>query len=169
MDRRRAIAELNRLLPYVREYQQLATHFGIDDVFQDNGGKLLQFLIATGLTNLPGREGNDATDADGNECELKTVNLLKQKTFTTHHHLNHDIIAKYRGAVWYFGTFEAIELKEIYYLTPDLLEPWFTKWEEQLDSGRAHLNNPKIPLKFVKQHGKLCYRTGERTLWAGNP
>src|SRR5207247_748281 len=37
--------ELDRLLPYLREYQALATTHGIDDVFQDNGGKLLQTLI----------------------------------------------------------------------------------------------------------------------------
>jgi hypothetical protein len=29
-------------------------------IFQDNGGKILQILLITGLKVLPGREGNDA-------------------------------------------------------------------------------------------------------------
>ena len=37
---------------------------GINDVFQDNGGKLLQVLLITGLKDIPGREGNDAVDCD---------------------------------------------------------------------------------------------------------
>ena len=48
-----AIAELNRLFPYVREYQQLAKKVAnINDIFQDNGGKLLQVLLVTDLRNL---------------------------------------------------------------------------------------------------------------------
>jgi hypothetical protein len=33
--------ELQRLFPYIREYQALANKHGINDIFQDNGGKLL--------------------------------------------------------------------------------------------------------------------------------
>jgi hypothetical protein len=32
--------ELERLFPYIREYQALASKHGIGDIFQDNGGKL---------------------------------------------------------------------------------------------------------------------------------
>jgi hypothetical protein len=35
-------AVLQRLFPAVRELQQLADKHGIDDIFQDNGGKILQ-------------------------------------------------------------------------------------------------------------------------------
>jgi hypothetical protein len=42
--------------PSVEEYQRLATKHGIDDVFQDNGGKLLQVLLLMGLKIIPGRE-----------------------------------------------------------------------------------------------------------------
>ena len=90
------IRKLVKLLPFVREYQRLAQKHGIDDIFQDNGGKLLQILLVTGLTNLPGREGNDAKDETGQEYELKSVNVLLTQSFSTQHHLNHKIIEKYR-------------------------------------------------------------------------
>ena len=61
---------MDALLPAVREYQALAMTHGINDIFQDNGGKLLQVILTLGLTVLPGREGNDAVDADGREYEL---------------------------------------------------------------------------------------------------
>ena len=58
-------AALEKLWPVIREYQALATKHGIHDIFQDNGGKLLQVLLITGLTVTGSREGNDARDADG--------------------------------------------------------------------------------------------------------
>jgi hypothetical protein len=70
-------AKLEKLFPAIREFQELASKHGIDDIFQDNGGKLLQLLLITGLEVLPGREGNDAKDSSGTEFELKTVNALK--------------------------------------------------------------------------------------------
>ncbi len=80
--------QLERLLPFIREYQALATNHGIDDIFQDNGGKLLQVLLITGLRILRGRLGNDAVDEDGVEYELKSVNADLTSSFSTHHHLN---------------------------------------------------------------------------------
>jgi len=155
-------AELNRLFPYLREFQQLAVRHGIEDVFQDNGGKLLQTLIILSLQNLPGREGNDATDTEGHEYELKTVNVRLTRSFSTHHHLNLTILAKYRGVhAWYFSVYEHIELVRIYLLTPAELEHYFSIWETRLrDPNRKSpdLNNPKIPLKYVEQHGQLVYR-----------
>ena len=62
---------LKQLFPYIRDYQKLAETHGINDIFQDNGGKLLQVLLILNLEVLPGREGNDARDAQGNEYELK--------------------------------------------------------------------------------------------------
>lgn len=57
---------------------------------------------------LPGREGNDAKDASGAEFELKTVNVLKTKSFSTHHHLNPVILAKYRQVDWFFAIYEGM-------------------------------------------------------------
>jgi transcriptional regulator with XRE-family HTH domain len=158
--------ELERLFPYLREFQRLAVRHSINDVFQDNGGKLLQTLIILGLINLPRREGNDATDAHGNEYELKSVNVKLTKQFTTHHHLNPTILAKYRAVrAWYFSVYEHIELVRIYRLTPDLLEGLFAGWEARWRTNRRDLNNPKIPLAFVVSNGELVY---ERTAGTGS-
>ncbi len=146
---------LEAVFPYVRRYQDLATKYGIGDVFQDNGGKLLQVLLRTGLRNIPGREGNDATDAAGHEFELKSVNILLTRSFSTHHHLNPTIVAKYRKVGWIFAVYEGIELKRIYRLSAKQLEPYFSKWEAKWKAdGGKDLNNPKISLTFVEQHGK---------------
>lgn len=154
------IQKLNFLFPFIRQYQKLAEETnGINDVFQDNGGKLLQVLLITGLVDIPGREGNDAVDKKGNEYELKSVNVLLTKSFSTHHHMNPTIIAKYRKVDWIFAVYESIELKEIYLLTPEQLEPYYTTWETKWhNDGGKDINNPKIPLKYVRSIGRLLYK-----------
>ena len=74
---------MERLFPFIREYQALAMRHGIRDIFQDNGGKLLQVALVTGLTIAPGREGNDARDARGREYELKSVNTDLTRSIST--------------------------------------------------------------------------------------
>lgn len=151
--------KLEALFPYIREYQALAEQHGINDIFQDNGGKLLQVILTTSLQVLPGREGNDAIDEQGNEYELKSVNSLLTKSFSTHHHMNPTIIAKYRQVDWVFAVYEGIELIEIFLLTPQQLEPFYSKWEDKWYSdGNKDINNPKIPLTYVRQNGLLIYR-----------
>lgn len=157
-------ALLKKLFPNIRKYQQLAERHGIPDIFQDNGGKILQVCLLLGLTVLKSREGNDARDDEGNEYELKTVNLLRTDQFTTHHHLNPVIIAKYRKVDWIFATYEAIELKEIYLLKPKAMESWYERWEKkwQTDGGKD-INNPKVPYKYVRNHGQQLYSSvGEK-------
>lgn len=150
---------LNALFPYIREYQALAEQHGINDIFQDNGGKLLQVILTISLQVIPGREGNDAIDEQGNEYELKTVNSLLTKSFSTHHHMNPTIIAKYRQVDWVFAVYEGIELIEIFLLTPQQLEPYYEKWEQKwYMDGNKDINNPKIPLSYVRQNGLLIYR-----------
>jgi hypothetical protein len=150
--------ELQRLFPSIREYQALAARHGINDIFQDNGGKLLQVLLITGLKNLKGREGNDATDDAGNEYELKSVNLSLTANFSTHHHLNPVILKKYRAVeAWYFAVYLGIELQVIYRMPPNLLEPYFQKWEEKWHVS-GDINNPKIPVSFVAKHGTVIYQ-----------
>lgn len=97
---------LVKLFPAIRLYQELASKHGIHDIFQDNGGKILQVLLLVGLVGLPGREGNDAVDDEGNEYELKTVNIRLTSSFSTHHHMNPAIIAKYRKVNWIFAVYE---------------------------------------------------------------
>lgn len=150
----------DRLFPYIREYQALADAHGINDIFQDNGGKLLQVLLVTGLKILPGREGNDAIDTDGKEYELKSLNIRLTKNFSTHHHMNPAIIEKYSRVDWIFAVYSGIELLAIYQLSPQDLDPFYRKWEERWYArGRQDLNNPKIPLKYVQERGLLLYES----------
>ena len=152
-------AELDRLFPFIREYQALASKHGIGDIFQDNGGKLLQLLLITGLKGTGGREGNDARDKHGREYELKSVNTLLTQSFSTHHHMNPVILAKYRQVDWVFAVYEGIELQAIYLLKPAGLEPYFSKWEQKWhSSGGRDINNPKIPVRFVVERGQLIHR-----------
>jgi hypothetical protein len=149
---------LDDLFPYIQRYQELASKHGINDIFQDNGGKILQVLLVTGLKVLPGREGNDAKDADGNEYELKSVNIALTKSFSTHHHINPRIIDKYRQVDWIFAIYREINLISIYKLTRSDLECFYTKWSDKWhSSGGKDINNPKIPVKYVMEHGELLY------------
>jgi hypothetical protein len=121
---------------------------------------VLQTLIVLGLKVVPGREGNDAVDNEGNEYELKTLNvsLGRSRGVTTHHHLNFTILAKYRTVhAWYVALYEGILLKEIYRLTPAELEPIFATWERRIIDGGQPLNNPKIPIAFVRSHGTKVF------------
>lgn len=154
-------ARLDALFPHIRDYQRLAMEHGINDIFQDNGGKLLQLLLLTGLSVSPGREGNDAIDAEGNEFELKTVNVLLTQSFSTHHHLNQTIIEKYAQVDWYFAVYKGIEIEEIYRMKPADLKEYFDRWSKKLadpDKTITHINNPKIPVKYVRKHGTLFHR-----------
>jgi hypothetical protein len=149
---------MDALMPAIREYQALAAKHGIGDIFQDNGGKLLQLVLTLGLTVLPGREGNDAKDDAGREYELKSVNIDLTKSFSTHHHLNPAILAKYREVGWVFAIYRGIELACIHTLEPEQLEPLFSKWEKKWhDEDGKDINNPKIPAIFVIAEGKLVY------------
>lgn len=156
-------AVLDEIFPSIRKYQELASKHGIGDIFQDNGGKLLQLVLITGLTVLPGREGNDARDARGNEYELKSVNALLTKSFSTHHHMNPTIIHKYREVRWCFAIYEGIELQSVFLMGAGALEPYFVKWEEKwLADGRKDINNPKIPVSFVRENGRRIFQASVR-------
>jgi hypothetical protein len=149
---------LEKLMESIREYQKLAVRHGINDIFQDNGGKLLQVVLLLGLKVIPGREGNDAQDAGGAEYELKSVNTDLTKSFSTHHHINPTIIAKYRKVNWIFAVYCGIELQAVYLMESKDLEPYYAVWEKKWhESGGKDINNPKIPLKYVIEHGKLLH------------
>lgn len=153
-------AELKKIWPSIQKYQDLATKHGIKDIFQDNGGKLLQVLLLMNYKQLPGREGNDAVDATGQEYELKSVNIELTKGFSTHHHMNPVIIAKYRKVPWVFAIYRHIELQCVYLLTQGDMEVFYKKWEEKWHAdGGKDINNPKIPVSYVIQHGKLMSGT----------
>lgn len=148
---------LQKIWKDVLEYQRLATRHGIADIFQDNGGKLLQVLLLLDLQVLPGREGNDAKDKMGQEYELKSVNIELTKSFSTHHHMNPVIIAKYRKVPWIFAIYKNIELQAVYRLEPKDLEEVYVKWEQKWHKDGKDINNPKIPVNFVTSKGTLLW------------
>jgi len=162
-ERQSDLERLQAAFEGVRALQELAREYEITDIFQDNGGKVLQVLILLGLKSSPGREGNDAIDAEGNEYELKTLNrsLNKNAGVTTHHHLNRDILAKYRAVkAWYIAIYEGIELIEIYKVSPGILEEKFGEWERKLDNVDS-INNPKLPMRLIRR-GELVYQQDDR-------
>ncbi|GEM_PF-162120 len=162
-ERRTALERMQDAFQKVQELQRLAGEYGIADIFQDNGGKVLQVLIMLGLRISPGREGNDAVDDEGNEYELKTVNYTLTTQISTHHHLNKEIIDKYRKVkAWYFALYENIELLEIWRVPPSALEELFQHWEAVIEQTGRELNNPKIPLWYVQTGGECLYRNPDK-------
>lgn len=155
-------AEIDRMqaaLEKTEDLKRLAREYGIVDIFQDNGGKVVQLLILLGLKTLPGREGNDAIDREGGEYELKTINYVLTNQVSTHHHLNKDILNKYRKVkAWYFGIYAHSELWEIWKVPPAALESLFHRWESQIDEKGKEPNNPKIPLWYIQMGGECVYR-----------
>jgi hypothetical protein len=152
---------LEKLMPAVHEFQALATTHGIDDIFQDNGGKILQMLLALNLQGIPGREGNDAVDVEGREYELKSVNIWLTAGFSTNHHINIPIIEKYRQARWVFAIYEGIEMRRAFYVPAETLEVYFSAWEDKWREEKKDINNPKVPLKFVCDHGECLFDDGK--------
>lgn len=153
--------ELVRLKQYIDEYQTLANKHGIDDIFQDNGGKVLQLIILLGIKTLPGRSGNDAIDENGLQYEIKTRNINKTKYYTTSHHLTAEIINKYRIANWIFAEYDGIELIRVYSISGKKLSGYFNQWSEKyIVSGYRPLNNPKINAKFISDNAELVFDTG---------
>jgi hypothetical protein len=159
--------DANEIIELGRQLQELATRHGIHNVMTDNGYQELVMLTLFGLTKLR-REGNDARDEDGEEYELKTVGRTSSDgvrkatlSITTEHTLTHANIARYRAvSLWVIGVFDRTLPEIIYEITPAALEPFFARWEQRLrendPSGTDplnHINNPKIPLKFVAEHG----------------
>jgi len=163
--------KLQALKPSITEFQALATEHGINDIFQDNGGKLLELLLLTGLQGKPGREGNDAKDETGQEYELKTMNAELVSTFSTHHHMNLEIIKKYRQVPWIFGIYRNIDLVSLYYVPANGLDAKFTEWEQKIvekkkeleaqgnkpDMNAISINNPKVNASTVEEVGEKIH------------
>ena len=99
-------------------------------------------------------------DPDGKECQVKLLDRAVTKSFSTHHHLNPTIVAKYRKVDWYFAVYEGIELIVLYKASAAALEPYFSAWEKKWnDSGGKDISNRKIPLKFVESVGKVVFES----------
>lgn len=157
------IKEFNSQWAGLETIEDLAKEYEINDIAQDNNLKLLQTLVYFDFQNQSGREGSDAIDRYGNEWELKTANADLVTGFSTNHHTNHERIAQFRRERWLFSIYRGIELQEVYAMSPKTLEPYFTDWtnkviaKEKAGMDNPHINNPKIPIRFVRENGKKVY------------
>src|SRR3546814_6977497 len=79
------------------------------------------------------------------------------------HHVNVPIINKYRKVCWVFAIYEGIEIRRAYFMPPGSLEAYFRKWESKWIEEQKDINNPKIPLTFITEHGELVY-SDQKTL-----
>lgn len=159
-------AEIESLWPGIQAFQDLANQYGVQDIFADNGGKVVQLAIATGLDIVPGRLGPDYRDRMGNTYEVKTVNMSKKVTgFSTNHHLTKKTIAEYRQRRWVFAMYDDITLIEAYLVEAADMEPVFQKWETALSGKRDHLNNPKVPMDYVREVGTIMYMKDVAPSW----
>lgn len=148
--------------------QAEANKHNIIHVFDDGGYRELLLVKMFGLTRLPGRHGDDGLDpTTGFQYELKTVNLINTKGelrnkpgITTCHHVNHEIIKRYRAVSGFLvGIFHINKPARIYEVSAAALEPHFAKWEQRLltEEGLKHINNPKIPYCDIVDKGILHY------------
>lgn len=160
---RQRIDAMEALWNRLNDVEDLAVDYEIGDIAQDNNLKLLQTLVLFDFKNQSGREGSDAIDRYGNEWELKTANINLVNGISTNHHTNHERIAAFRRERWMFSLYAGIRLLEVYVMSPAMLEPYFGKWEADIYELEAkgtvtpHKNNPKIPVKFVRNNGIRVY------------
>lgn len=162
------------------QLQAIASKHGIHNVFDDGGYKELLLLTLFDLHKL-GREGDDAEDAQGRRYEIKTVARVSSSgirkpslSVTTEHTLTQSNIDRYRGTfLWVVAIFDQARPEAIYEIPPDRLEFYFAVWETKLATqshaiGGApnHLNNPKIPVKWILEHGTRVWPVPEVPLSA---
>jgi hypothetical protein len=163
----RPVGSIDMLIGYGRALQEMATVHGIHNVFDDNGYKDLIILTLFGLTKL-GCEGDDAVDTQGRRFETKTVARVSSKGerktnlwVTTEHTMTVANINRYRSSfLWIVAVFDRAAPEAIWEISPAQLEPFFSIWEAKLGERnefglpvRDHLNNPKIPLRYIAERG----------------
>ena len=81
-EHRKKIKRLENLWANLHELEEMCREYGIEDMLQDNGLKVMQQLVYLNMDFLPGREGNDSVSASGTEWEMKSVNILLTKGFS---------------------------------------------------------------------------------------
>lgn len=165
--------DISQIVALGNQLQAHASTHNIHNVFDDGGYKELLLLTLLNLKKL-NRTGDDAVDRQGRRYEIKTVARLssagvrKSKlSVTTEHTLTIDNIARYRAVhLWIVAVFDQARPEAVYEISPAKLEPYFSAWEAKLQamqknsppgSAPVHLNNPKIPLTFIQEHGVLVW------------
>lgn len=163
----KATGDMKQLLSLAAALQVHGTKKDVVSVFDDGGFRELLLSTLFDLKLHNGRHGDDAYDSDGNNYELKTVNLVdtsgnlrKNPGITTCHHVNAEIIKRYRNLhAWIVGIFFINEPVEIYELHPSHISHYLDAWEAVIGtSGISHINNPKIKFSDLRANGILHYR-----------
>jgi len=152
--------EMQEALEHLSKFQAIASKHGVHDVFQDNGGRIIQIILALNLKVLPGRTGNDAVDSDLNQYELKSICVPGGGGFSTSHHLNSKTIEKLKGVSWIFAFFKGNTMVQIYKVPPNKMDKVYRKWVNEL-KFKDHLNNPKVSIEFVKTNGSQVWFLNE--------
>lgn len=156
---------ISELIDIASKLQKFGTEKNIVSVFDDGGYRELLLATLFGLNLHIGRHGDDVTDSENN-YEFKTVNLVdtsgrlrKNPGITTCHHVNHEIINRYRHLHgWLIGIFFINEPVEIYELPASAFSTYLDAWENRLNTENiAHINNPKIRFTDVRAHGIKHY------------
>lgn|GEM_PF-3426191 len=156
--------QIEDVLGLASKLQKYGTKKNIVSVFDDGGYRELLLATLFDLRLHLGRQGDDAYDELGNNFELKTVNLVDtsgklriKPGITTCHHVNQEIINRYRNLhAWLVGIFFINEPVEIYEISADKLESYLKTWEEQLKQS-THINNPKIRFDDIRKLGIKHY------------
>lgn len=142
-------------------FEKFASRYGIHDIYQDGNIKQLQQSIYLGLSFNSGRTSFDATDADGNPWELKSLNVLnRNKTFTTCSLITDAVLDRYEQCYWAFSLYKNTTLISIFVMHPHQLSEYFNEWRNKIRNA-VRLNNPKIPLSFVKRYGYEIYNAAQ--------
>ena len=72
--------------------------------------------------------------------------------------MNPTIVSKYKKVPWVFAIYRHISLQAVYVLEPSDLDLYFDQWDKKWhNDGGRDINNPKIPVKYVMERGKLVY------------
>jgi hypothetical protein len=163
------VADVTDLVALAAPLEQAANAMGIYNVFDDGGYRDLLILRMFDLRRSPGRSGNDALGPDGEAYELKTVNLIDTRGqpkrgwpgVTTEHSLTRENVRRYREVrSWLVGVFRGNQPIVVYEVSASSLEAYFSKWEAEIRRRRRDLNNPKIPMGFIIDHGRVHYPLG---------
>lgn len=127
------VGDIRSLIGYGRALQEMAAVHGIHNVFETK------------------------TVARVNSRGIRKGSL----SVTTEHTMTLANIARYRQTImWIVAVFDGAEPEAIWEISAAALEPFFALWKSRLRElddyervMRDHLNNPKIPLKFIAEHG----------------
>lgn len=141
----------------MEDIQKIADKQGIFDILTDNGIRALQVSVALGFKLIPGKLGNDLSDNNNNEYELKTTNIKISKSYGSATMLTKPILERFRNTKWIFGEFVGFRLQRIYFIHAAQLEDiYFKKWETILQT-KSHIGNPKIDVLKIRDIGELKY------------